>query len=85
MVTAQPSGQVLLRGATTLLVDLFGVGVIDGELQEEAVRVGDVERHAIAVVEDERVGFVVAGLIDPFLDAVLGRLVDGEGDVAKRA
>src|SRR5436190_415503 len=64
--------------------DLVGVRSIDGQLDNHPVRIGDVERRAVAMLKDKAVGLSIACGRESLLDLVLGFGVAFERDVMKR-
>src|SRR6266542_2757909 len=68
VVAAQPADELGVRVRAPARGDFLDVGGIERELDDQPVRVGSVQRAAIAVVELEDVGLAVAGLAQPLGD-----------------
>ena len=58
--------------------------MIERELDDHAVGIGDVHRAAVAVLEHEGLRLLVAGVLEPLLDALLRFRIDIERDVVER-
>jgi hypothetical protein len=72
-----------VRICLAILGDLIGVGRIECELEKHAVRVFDINRPAIAVLQHKRVGVLIACRLDALLDRFLCLLIDLERYVMK--
>src|SRR5262245_18028811 len=84
-IAAKPARKGGARIGLAILPDPAGVGRVEGEFEQEAVRVLDVERATIPVLEDERVGVLEAGSLDPPCNRLLRRLAHFQRDVMKRS
>src|SRR5215468_9349425 len=83
VIAAKPSREGGARIGLARLRDSAGTGRVDREFEKEAVRVLDVERAAIPVLQRERVGILEARRLDAPLDRLLGRLAHLERDVTE--
>src|SRR4030081_498603 len=81
VVAGQPTRQVVAGVRSAYDVDLVRLWWIERELREEAVRVADVQRAAVAVFGHHRLD---AGAVQAGRELVLRRLVHGQRDVDER-
>src|SRR5688572_25074122 len=81
VVAAQPALELRMRLAERIAVDVHRVRMVQRELDDHAVGIGDIYRAAIAVLEHEELRLLVAGVLETLLDARLRFLVHVERDV----
>src|SRR5262249_49716394 len=83
VVALEPSRKGCSRVHPAIPGDLSRVGRIESEFENQAVRILDIERAAIAVLQDKGVGILVTGGFDALLNRLLCRFIDLERDVMK--
>ena len=84
MVSGHPAAQIRVRSGKARRIDLLGLRSIQRKLDNHAVRVRDIDRAAIAVLEHEGPRRLVAGGREPALVALLSHAVDIQRNVMKR-
>src|SRR5665213_2421669 len=84
MVAAEPAFQILMRARLACLADLVRTGMIERELHDQPIGVGDIHRAAIAVLEYVGLRFLVSGHFQSLLNALLRLLVNVQSNVVKR-
>ena len=60
VIARKPALQLGMRIIPPIGSDPFGVRSIDGQLDNHPVRIGDVERRAVAMLKDKAVGLSIA-------------------------
>src|SRR5262249_34490295 len=83
VVALEPSRKGCSRVHRAIPGDLSRGGRVEGEFENQAVRILDIERTAIAVLQDKGVGILVTGGFDALLNRLLCRFIDLERDVMK--
>ena len=84
MIASKPTLQLGMRIIPPIGSDPIGIRSIYGELDNHPIRIGDVERRAVAMLKDKAVGLSIARGREPLLDLVLRLGTAFEGDVMKR-
>src|SRR5690606_20825675 len=83
MVAGQPAPELAVRVLPAQLVDPVRVRVVERELADHAVGILGIDRAAVAVLEHIHLRRLVAGLLQPLLDAGLGLGIDVQCDVVE--
>src|SRR5580658_7883450 len=84
VVPRKPALELLVRIRAPVAGDRRDVRRIDREFQGEAVRVNDVHRTAVTMLENIGLRRLDSGLLDARLDRRLRRLIHRQRDVVKR-
>ena len=74
-----------MRVGAAIGLDLRGIGRVARQLDDQSVGVGDIERAAIAVLEDKGLRLREPGCRNPSLQLRLGLRIDLERDVGGTA
>ena len=81
MIAGEPPPQLGMRIISPIGSDRVGVRRIDAQLDNHSVGIGDIERRAVAMLEDKAIGLSITHGCEPLLDLVLGLGIAFERDV----